>query len=522
VPPWGDEPGGHVRERGEDEQPLGGLGMWDDEEAPGLARVEGQPCGRPIKGQAGPAEHEQIEVELARPPALALLSTECPLELLQGDQQGRGTGRRLRAGGDVDRDDRVAERRLVGYADRGSDVQARDRVGPKAWEGGKGPHRPSDRRRRIVQVRSESDVRPDALQDMPPVVSRLRHVTDVAVLILHPEPANGAHDIEQWVAAARRSVAERHRAGFLAAGASDVALVSGPPDARTFGTRLRMFVASRRPAGLVVLGSGAMPLATTVDRRRFVEAAGSTRRVALANNRYSSDAIAVAGAGSLTAMPDLIADNALPRWLAEAAGYEVADLRRRWRLGFDIDGPLELILLGERTWLPKAPDGAVERVARRLDAVRAVARDAGRELIVTGRTSAAALAWLERTIPARTRVLVEERGLRTAIAGQRPPRSVLGAALDREGAGRLGSILAELGDAALVDSRVLLAHRIGADEAPWPVPADRFASDLLLHERIADGWLRDLTAAAADAPIPIVLGGHSLVGPGLRLALGGT
>jgi hypothetical protein len=99
---------------------------------------------------------------------------------------------------------------------------------------------------------------------------------------------------------------------------------------------------------------------------------------------------------------------------------------------------------------------------------------------------------------------------------------VLGAALDCEGASRLGSILAELGDAALVDSRVLLAHRIGADEAPWPVPADRFASDLLLHERIADGWLRDLTAAAADAPIPIVLGGHSLVGPGLRLALGGT
>ena len=43
--------------------------------------------------------------------------------------------------------------------------------------------------------------------------------------------------------------------------------------------------------------------------------------------------------------------------------------------------------------------------------------------------------------------------------------------------------------------------------------------DLLLADRISDPWLRELTAAARDAPIPVVLGGHSLVGPGLRLAL---
>ena len=67
---------------------------------------------------------------------------------------------------------------------------------------------------------------------------------------------------------------------------------------------------------------------------------------------------------------------------------------------------------------------------------------------------------------------------------------------------------------------MLLAHRAGPDPAAWPSPEDRFAADLLLHERIADPWLRDLTAAAADAPIPVVLGGHTLVGPGLRLAVG--
>ena len=140
-------------------------------------------------------------------------------------------------------------------------------------------------------------------------------------------------------------------------------------------------------------------------------------------------------------------------------------------------------------------------------------------LYVAGRASADGLAWLERSTASRTRALVEERGFRTRPDGQRPVRSTLGLLLDRDGPGALGAILAELGDAALVDTRVLLAHRFGADEAAWPGAEDRFASDLLLPDRVADPWLRDLTTAALSVPIPIVLGGHTLVGPGLRLAL---
>ncbi len=37
---------------------------------------------------------------------------------------------------------------------------------------------------------------------------------------------------------------------------------------------------------------------------------------------------------------------------------------------------------------------------------------------------------------------------------------------------------------------------------------------------MVDPWLRALTASAAAAPIPIVLGGHTLVGPGVRLVIG--
>jgi hypothetical protein len=89
--------------------------------------------------------------------------------------------------------------------------------------------------------------------------------------------------------------------------------------------------------------------------------------------------------------------------------------------------------------------------------------------------------------------------------------------LDRDGPGALGAIVARLGAAAIVDTRVLLAHRLGADERAWPPLEDRLASDLGLVEATRDPWLRTLTESAATATIPVVLGAHSLVGPGLDL-----
>ena len=97
---------------------------------------------------------------------------------------------------------------------------------------------------------------------------------------------------------------------------------------------------------------------------------------------------------------------------------------------------------------------------------------------------------------------------------------MLGALLDADGPAALGTHLARLGDAAIVDTRVLLAHRFGADQAGWPVAEDRYASDMLAPDAVADPWLGALTASAVGAPIPVLLGGHTLVGPGLSRALG--
>jgi hypothetical protein len=337
----------------------------------------------------------------------------------------------------------------------------------------------------------------------------------VAVRIFHPQARPDAGPLERILADARQALAGRHLAAFRRLGARDAALVSGVPDGAPFGARLRALVAAERPAGIVALGSGGLALAGAADLRLFVEAASLGRRVALANNRYSADAIAISCAESLLTLPDLPSDNALPRWLEEVAGYEVRDLAGRWRLGIDLDSPLDLALIG----------GGDASVRERLARVAAVAGDRRAELLVAGRTSATTMRWLERHAAARVRVLAEERGLRASSAlalgggaAQRPPRSVLGLLLDRDGPEAFGSIVAGLADAALVDSRVLLAHRFGPDEAGWPAAEDRFASDLLLPDSIRDPWLRSLTESARSAAVPIVLGGHTLVGPGVRLA----
>ena len=359
----------------------------------------------------------------------------------------------------------------------------------------------------------------------------------VTVLILAPAAAHGAGPLEMHLDAIRGALAVRHAARFAAAGADAVVVHRELPDDTPFGARLRRLVADHVAGGIVVLGAGAVPLATDDDYRAFVEAAREPAPGTLANNAYSADVVAIACAAEvLQDLPDdLASDNALPRWLAEVAGVAVRDLRARRDLAFDIDTPLDVVLLAEPepvraddpVHLPSLPDRDTATVRERLRALRAIAQDPAAELLLAGRIAGADLRAIEEGSRARTRVLIEERGLRTAaLAAQRgrpnrrPPRSLLARLVERDGPGSLGELVADHADGALIDTRVLFAARTGADEAGWPSAEDRFASDLLLPARIGDPWLQDLTAAAAEAPVPILLGAHTLVGPGSVLALG--
>lgn len=522
---------------------------------------ERQPCRRPIHGETIPAEHEEIEVELAGTPAPAPATTGLALQVLECDEEVRGARRGIGSRGDIERDDRVQEVRLIGDAHGLRAVQPRDATEASAGQGGERRDGVGQRSARVADVRPEPDVRPNPPRhghlDRPPrMPGYSRRVQHVAVRILHPASSLSAGELERALERARATNAEMLAGLFRIVGADDVRIDTGPPDGRSFGARLRSLIdeiasgaGAEAGSGVVVLGSGAVPLLGRRGAAELVAVATSGERRALANNAYSADVIAIGAAPGLAevlaAVAGLHNDNPLPRWLAEQAGYQVDDLRRRWRLAIDLDSPLDVLLIGDDAALADAVDPAVRvAVLDRIGRLRAVAGDPRSELVVAGRTSAATLRWLERRTASRTRALVEERGLRAAevasdagvVAGaaevvstvgateqpsaSRPPRSVLGLVLDDRGPEALGAVLAELGDGAIVDSRVLLAHRLGSDESAWPWPEDRYASDLLLADRVRDPWLRALTASARDSAIPVLLGGHTLVGPGVRLLLG--
>ena len=352
-------------------------------------------------------------------------------------------------------------------------------------------------------------------------------VPRAAVRILHPEPAEDAGELARLLAHARRLAADELAARFRFAGADDVRIDAGPPDGRSFGERLRSLAVEVGPgAGLVVLGSGSIALARDEDLGSLISTAASGERRALTNNHYSSDALAVGDAAILASVPDLPSDNALPRWL-EDAGVAVEELPDRKRLALDLDSPLDLELLRRHPACPEPLTNLAREMAHRLarpaeafDELTALAANPKAELLVAGRLSAATLRDLEERTACRIRAFIEERGLRTAAPSQRPAASALGLLLDRDGPEEIGMLVARLADGAILDTRVLLAHRHGANESGWPSPEDRFASDLLLADRVRDPWLQQLTQHAWSHEAPIALGAHSLVGPGLTLALG--
>ena len=256
----------------------------------------------------------------------------------------------------------------------------------------------------------------------------------------------------------------------------------------------------------------------------------------VANNRFSADAFVVAGdlALALDTLATCETDNAAPRTLNEA-GFAWRDLGGSPWTRFDVDTTLDLALLRLATRLPgtRPLDGSVRgflEMARlpgdralevpQLERIGEVIRDRDAELVVAGRVPASSWQDLETETACRVRCLVEERGMRSARDPDSHPRSILAALMARSSPGDLIAELARLGDAVVLDTRVLMASVAGSSDASaWPPEEERFASDFGDHARIATAWLRELTEAASGASVPFLFGGHALVSDGLRLII---
>jgi hypothetical protein len=253
----------------------------------------------------------------------------------------------------------------------------------------------------------------------------------------------------------------------------------------------------------------------------------------VANNRFSADAFVVAGdlPAAIDALESCDSDNAAPRRLSEA-GFGWRDLGAAPWARFDVDTTLDLALLrlaGRLEGIRPLPDpvrgflemarlpggGALE--VPHLERLGEVIRDRDAELVIAGRIPGVTTAELETEAACRVRAFVEERGMRSARRGS-APRSLLAAFMARTSPAELIAELAGLGDAVVLDTRVLMAARASSAEASaWPAEEERLASDFGDAGRVGTPWLRELTEAAARAPVPVLCGGHALVSDGLRI-----
>ena len=283
-----------------------------------------------------------------------------------------------------------------------------------------------------------------------------------------------------------------------------------------FGRRLAALVRNREIERPVYAGAGAAPLLRGSDLAAVARHLAVAENTVISNNYFSADLVAFTPGDALQRIEPPERDNLLPRLLHDQAGLESQPLPRTSASQFNIDSPGDLAIL-------KLAGGGGPNLTRYvasidfdLSAYEALLRalvDPSAEVVLAGRVGSQVWRHLEPETACRLRVFSEERGLRAAgreESGQ--PRSLLAFHLREVGCERFFAELSELGDAACIDTRPLLAH-LGVRASR----SDRFWSDLSRADMIEDPFLREFTAAASEAPIPVVLGGHSLVAGGLML-----
>jgi CTP:molybdopterin cytidylyltransferase MocA len=283
---------------------------------------------------------------------------------------------------------------------------------------------------------------------------------------------------------------------------------------RSLGTLLR-----RHRADLaLVMGGAAAPLYGEEDFRRFLQLAAGPGATVVQNNPQSPDVLAFRPAAFAAdlGLPDR--DNALGYALSEA-GFRRVLVENSARVNFDVDTPTDAALLADEPGIgpltARACAGVpwMEGLRRRLATVADLLAAEGSELALFGRVGPPVTGYLNAHLHCRLRVFSEERGMR-ALGREAAGLvvSFVGRCLDALGPHTFFDLLRGCCDAALLDTRVLMAH--------WHRPlsdADRFHSDIGAAAAIADERLRAFTEAAFHSAVPLVLGGHNLVYGGLWL-----
>jgi hypothetical protein len=291
--------------------------------------------------------------------------------------------------------------------------------------------------------------------------------------------------------------------------------LDSPEEPFHFGRRLAGLIERYDARRVLYTGGASAPLLSPERWIEVLARLGEAERLVVTNNLHSCDWVGFVPA---TEVAPLIAregnDNAVAWALAQDGGLPVEDLPASAATRFDLDTPADLLIAGRHPGvgpcLRRFLDGLGWEVPQLDGVLAAMAREGG-SLAVVGRASSAAWAALERATRCWVRVFAEERGMRASGRQERGEvRSLLADYLELVGFEGFFAELAELADGVLFDNRVVLAAR-----RLWPSTPDRFNSDLYRWDKVGEPFLRRLTRAAAEARVPVMMGGHAVVAGGL-------
>lgn len=339
------------------------------------------------------------------------------------------------------------------------------------------------------------------------------------------------HPLQQQIRRLRHAVTLDNLVKYQESGADEVVLATDHPDLARAATQLGVRVRSTQATSFhfgrmlqqVVLETGAdavlyssgaaLPLISPAEIRWILDTLAERPPCVVVNNVQSVDLAAWNPASYITRIVPPESDNLLG-WLLRDAGMEQILVPHSAAIHFDLDTPTDYLILrlsGQASARAQQALDALDWPMERLQAAADLLAGDLPEIALIGRVGTSVVEHINRNLQVRVRVFSEERGMKAlGRDADGSAVSLMADLLEDVGPERFFQRMASVCDGVFFDTRVLFAHR-----GRRVSESDRFHSDLGRVEAIRDPWVRAFTEAALASPIPVVLGGHSIVAGGL-------
>lgn len=280
-----------------------------------------------------------------------------------------------------------------------------------------------------------------------------------------------------------------------------------------FGTRLKDVINKYQMQNVIYFGGGAAPLINHEDLLRIAMALKEQKNTVITNNYDSADFVAFTPGKAINHIELHNMDNTLAKLFHNQAGLRLEVLEKSLSNSFDIDTLMDCLVLGVQPRTGIRTRHAIKSLnfdMTPLENAKEIMATPGASVCIYGRINPNPMDYLSNNARCHLRIFSEERNMRALGRIERQEvRSLLGYFIEKTSIKECCEFLANICDCAFIDTRVLFAHFNLDVSAP-----DRFYSDIGDYEQVNDPFVKKLTKGFAEADIPIICGGHTLVNGG--------